>query len=134
MQKANTVLLVIVLAVVLGLWFRPQPGRYRDLDGEGSYLLDTATGTIVLMKVSDEVRKHIKENQAREKAEKKAGRESWLKENCPDILAGTWQGDSGSLSLHPRRRELVERRREECEEWMKAHDRLPGSDPPGSDG
>ena len=84
-QNLNTALLLVVIALLLVLVFRPQAGRDRDLEHNPGHFMDTATGTIVLTKFSKEIKKHSKEAAKRREQQRE---KKWLELNCPPILRG----------------------------------------------
>lgn len=120
MQKLNTALLLIAIALLVGLWVRPQPGRYRQL-GEDyrPYLLDTATGELVVLK-AEKAKAQYRQEKEREEAEQKAARDKWLAENCPDILAGAWTRKFPKREFPNSLLSPEEDVRQECEEWQRA--------------
>ncbi len=67
-QKANTILLLIAIALLVGLWLRPQPGRYRSLGSDYlPYVLDSATGQLVVVRATPEARAYHQRGKHRKK-------------------------------------------------------------------
>ena len=121
MQKLNTALLVIVVGLLVGLWLRPQPGRYQFPSKSEPYMFDTATGRFVMLRVSDEVKGHMKAKKETEERVAREAREKWLKENCPSILAKNPLPEVANESLAALfERAGYEQERRECEEWQRA--------------
>lgn len=111
-QYVNTALLLAILGLLVFLILRPQPGRYQWVDDAEPYLLDTATGELVVLGASEEARAHYQKRKAEERERKEEAREAWLDENCAAILAGRSRGLWPGTWLPP-----DEGQRRECEEW-----------------
>ena len=87
-KNLDTALLLVVIALLLVLVLRPQAGRYQYAKGNLFRFLDTATGTVGLMKFSNEIEKRNKELAKRREQESERKRTKWLGQNCPTVLAG----------------------------------------------
>ena len=92
MQKTNTLLLVIIAGLLAGLLLRPAARRYEVF--QQNYLLDTASGRVVMIQVSKEVRADQRAKEAAKQADKnaaeareKAYTEERLSKSCPEVLA-----------------------------------------------
>ena len=136
LQKINTALLVAILGVLVFLALRPQQGRYHYIQSINPIAFDTATGQLVYIANSpnlrawyDEQEAEEKAEEARKKAEEEGAQNKWLESNCPDVLAGKVSASPqprtprkktgfspeefiGSISAGPSR--------EECEKWQQA--------------
>ena len=128
LEKANTILLLIVLCLLAYLILQPQAGRYQrfsDNPDDALYLLDTATGKLVIVDAENAVRiRREMEDAARGKkaAAEDAAAEEWRERNCPDVLAGKLPESldalqKGLLEKNPDRLSSL---RQDCEEWQQS--------------
>lgn len=128
MQKTNTLLLVIIAGLLATLLLKPATRRYEVF--QQNYLLDTASGRVLMIHVSDEVKADLRAKEAAKQAEKKAEeardtayKEEWLSKSCPEILARSMIRPpvKGVPNLaDPLERFLLERDKEECREWLRS--------------
>ena len=119
-QNLNTALLLVVIALLLVLVFRPQAGRYQYAKGNVFRFIDTATGTIGLMKFSNEIEKRNKEAAKRREQESERKKTRWLGQNCPTVLYKLSTGDEleafrASRGTAPASSPFY--RLQECKEW-----------------
>jgi hypothetical protein len=91
-SSTNTLLLMVIAGLMAGLLLKPAPRRYEVF--QQNYLLDTTSGRVVMIRVSEEVRTDQRAKEAAKQAEKdaaeardKAYREERLSKTCPEILA-----------------------------------------------
>lgn len=128
LEKTNTILLLIVLSLLVYLILQPQAGRYQrfsDSPDDALYLLDTATGKLVVVDAENALRKLRElEDAAREwnAAAEDAAAEEWRERNCPDVLAGKLPESlsalqKASLKKNPDRLSSL---RQDCEEWQQS--------------
>ncbi len=128
LEKTNTILLLIVLSLLVYLILQPQAGRYQrfsDNPDDALYLLDTATGKLVIVDAENAVRKRREMEDAargRKAAAEDAAAEEWRERNCPDVLAGKLPESldalqKGLLKKNPDRLSSL---RQDCEEWQQS--------------
>jgi hypothetical protein len=128
LEKANTILLLIVFSLLVYLILQPQAGRYQrfsDSPDDALYLLDTATGKLVIADAENAVRKRRElEDAARERkaAAEDAAVEEWRERNCSDVLAGRVPESldalqKARLKQNPDRLSSL---RQDCEEWQQS--------------
>lgn len=128
LEKANTILLLIVLSLLVYLILQPQAGRYQrfsDSPDDALYLLDTATGKLVIVDAENAVRKRRElEDAARERkaGAEDAAVEEWRERNCSDVLAGRVPESldalqKARLKQNPDRLSSL---RQDCEEWQQS--------------
>ena len=131
MQKTNTLLLVIIVALLAGLLLRPESRRYEVF--QQNYLLDTASGRLVKIQVSEEVKADLRAKEAAKEAEnkaeearKKAENDERLGRSCPDVLAAqapkiVWRDKRNLSRLSDEVTvALFESQQKECQEWLKS--------------
>lgn len=133
MQKPNTLLLVIVVGLLVGLWLKPEARRYELF--RDNYLFDTASGRLVMIQVSEEVKADLqaKESKAQElKAKDKAEKDERMSKTCPAILAE----DSPKVVPGKKRdfsqileEDLLKRQRRQCEEWLRTRNEVEAAPP-----
>ncbi|MCH6554753.1 MAG: hypothetical protein IH793_11415 [Acidobacteria bacterium] len=113
MLKVNTALLVVVIALLVVLLLRPQAGRFQHINALHPYLLDSATGELVL---PDQIRAEQETRQASAALVKEfeafRQRRKWLADNCTEILSG---GSSRPNAVIPVNLQL-----KACQEWQQA--------------
>ena len=131
MQKTNTLLLVIIAGLLATLLLKPAARRYEVF--QQSYLLDTASGRVLMIHVSDEVKADLRAKEAAKQAEKKAEeardtayKEERLSKSCPEVLAkplpkiaARKKGEFPDLA-DPLESYFLERDKEECREWLRS--------------
>ena len=114
MQKLNTALLVVVTVLLVILLLRPQAGRFQHVNALHPYLLDSASGELIL---PDQIQSEQEARQASAALVKDfeafRQRRKWLADNCTEILSG---GLSRPNAVIP-----VNLQMEACQEWQQAH-------------
>jgi len=129
MQKTNTLLLVIIAGLLAALLLKPAPKRYEVLPQ--NYLLDTATGKVVMIQVSEKVKADQRAREIAEQAEKKSEearekseKDELLNKSCPEVLSrpvhdiASHSKGEGPLLGDVARGSLLEMEQRECQEWM----------------
>ncbi len=103
-----------MIALLVVLLLRPQAGRFRHINALHPYLLDSATGELVLpeqIRAEQEARQTsaavVKEFEAFRQ------RRKWLADNCTEILSG---GLPRPNTVIPANLQI-----EACQEWQQAH-------------
>lgn len=127
LEKSNTILLLIVLSLLVYLILQPQAGRYQrfsDSPDDALYLLDTATGKLVIIDADNAVRKRREmEDAARERkaAAEDAAAEEWRERNCSDVLAGRVPESLSPLQKAQLKKnpDELSSLRQDCEEWQQ---------------
>ena len=130
-QKTNTLLLVIIAGLLTGLLLKPVARRYEVF--QQNYLLDTASGRVVTIQVSEEVKADQRAKEAAKQTEKnaaeardKAYKEERLSKSCPEVLARPLPkiaaGKKGEVPdlADPFESALLELHKEECQEWLRS--------------
>src|SRR6266403_202688 len=128
MQKTNTLLLVIIAGLLASLLLKPAARRYEVF--QQNYLLDTASGRVVMIQVSEEVKADLRGKEETKQAEKnaaeardKAYKEERLSKSCPEVLARPAPKIAArSKGEGPRLGDLfddalLEMDQKECQEW-----------------
>ena len=126
MQKLNTVLLMIAVGLLVALWLKPEPRRYEIRSGLEPYIFDTATGKLVMLRESEEVKAHQAaqlQRKREQEAKDRAAHDEMLSQTCPGILA-----EKPVATTAREKRDLAalydsaakQARREECEEWQRS--------------
>src|ERR1700693_1110040 len=123
MQKANSLLLLIIAGLLLGLWLKPEARRYELFHDD--YLLDTASGKVVMMRVSEGVKADIRAKVEEVATKKEREDEGRLMKTCPDILvkeqSKALPAPKGNLDLVQLAVEAESNlQRKECEEWVNS--------------
>jgi len=131
MQKTNTLLLVIIAGFLAGLLLRPAARRYEVF--QQNYLLDTASGKVVMIQVSEEVKADQRAKEAAKQAEKdaaeardKAYKEERLSKSCPEVLAKPLPKIEAREKVEvpnltdPTESYFLERDKKECQEWLRS--------------
>jgi hypothetical protein len=128
MQKTNTLLLVIIAGLLATLLLKPAARCYEVF--QQNYLLDTASGRVLMIHVSDEVKADLRAKEAAKQAEKKAEeardaayKEERLSKSCPEVLA------EPALKMATRKKgslrdamdeALLDEQKKECREWLRS--------------
>jgi len=131
MQKTNTLLLLIIAGLLAGLLLKPAARRYEVF--QQNYLLDAASGRVVLIQVSEEAKADQRTKEAAKQAEKdaaeardKAYKEERLSKSCPEVLAkplakiaARKKGEVPNLA-DAFEQSLLEEGKKECQEWLRS--------------